>query len=330
MIADKKIIRIDASALKDAACIRRLFLNIVLGYRTKKLSNDLLYGSAFHYCVEVYDRTQDTNQALAAAIGLFNSEIDNYVIKDSAKFLDVGHLTNTCLKYFREVKTNSIFTSIEPLLKNVTLTEEKVSIPFYADAKVIVLLEGTIDGIVKIINGCPAIKDWKTTRAHDRRDFFDAFSMSVQLRTYLWMLQWIIKNKPDCELSRKLTEFPKIGCFIYAAFLTPSGAEFERSRVFMFGNEEMTEYESLLLEEVECLVGAYLCYDTTGALPLAQGMINGTCKTYNTQCKYFNACSSCVNTQEGEDKGELLKRTLDNHFIKVPYLPLTFGGNKNK
>ncbi len=330
----KKIIRVDASALKGSACLRRLFLTCVEGYRSPKESNDLLYGTCFHKCVEVFAKTGDQQVAFSEALTHWDEKIDKCEIKYNAKFLDKAHLMGTLMRYFIEAKSNDIFTRC-PYVKvgDEVLAECKISIPMYSDSNVDILLQGTVDGIFQIEGGCPCIGDWKTTRAREANDYFYGYKMSTQLRVYYYAIQWYLENMPEHPLAKAFAGAPKLGCFIYGAFLSKDGVQFQRSQVYQFTNRDMTFFEMMLKRKLGDLLEAYDKFRTSdgGVYPPADGMINNACQeVFGSYCSYYDACSSCVGLGDNTNPTQLFEAILSNRFKKQDYTPLDFGGGKEK
>lgn len=327
----KKIICIDASSLKRSSCGLRMFLATVEGWTTPKLSNDLLYGTCFHKAVEIYAKTSNAFEAMEQSLTHWDENIEGCEIKYLAKYLDREHLHSSLLRYFVAARTNDIFTRCPYITVNgQVLAEMKFSIPLYSDDEVEVLLQGTIDGIFQIEGGCPCIGDWKSTRARNPDDYFYGYKMSTQLRVYLWAAQFLIKHYPDSAMAQAFKTAPKIGAFIYGAFLTKDSVDFRRSDVYSYGKQDMERFDLLLKYEVSKLVAAYKNFKASGAYPLPDGLINNSCQeVFGSYCSYYGACSSCVGVQT-VDEVALFEAVLKNNFVKKAYRPLEFGGGEKK
>lgn len=327
----KKIICIDASSLKKSACGLRMFLTVVEGWSSREESNDLLTGTCFHKAVELFAKDDNAFAAQEEALKHWDENIENCEIKYTAKYLNRDYLAATLMQYFLHAKTNDIFTRCQYVkVGGQTLAEMKFSIPMYADEDVEVLLQGTIDGIFQIKGGCPCIGDWKTTRARDPEEYFSGYTMSTQLRVYLWAVQWLTKHYPDSAVAQVFKTAPKIGAFIYGAFLTKDSVEFKQSQIYQYGKQDMERFEKLLKFEVSKLVVAYKNFVATGIRPLPDGLINNACQeVFGSYCSYFGACSSCVDVQT-TDEVALFEAKLKNNFVKKDYRPLSFGGGEKK
>lgn len=328
----KRIIRIDASAIKDSKCFRYLWLNAVEGWAEPKLSNDIHYGSCFHMFAEQMEITNgDAAVSLAAAHELWYSKENELHVKEKKEHLNIAHLTMACHFYAKARLSDSIFTSIEYLrnpIDNSPMVEQKFSIPLYEDAELLILLQGTIDGMAKIRGGCHVIPDWKTTSAYNPDDYFAGYKLTPQLKTYYFALDYYRENYPDSPIGRVLSDSKgQMGAFIFGAFLSSTKiVEFKRSELFWFTSEVMRVYKILLMELVAKIVKQVAA--NNGALPLAEGSFNGSCVTYTGfKCKYFTACAAEV--QQGGSEA-LVQHVLSKNFAKREYLPLSFGGGDNK
>lgn len=322
----KQIVRIDASCIKESSCFRRLYLIAIEGYRERKLNNDIHYGTCFHKCAEVLELTGgDMPRAVLAAQDLWREKEATLYVKSTKKFLTLAHLTMSCQMYCQQRTTNNIFTGVDYLkVAGVPLVEQKASIPIYEDDGLLILLQGTIDGIVKIKNGCVAIADWKTTASWDVVEYFQGYKLSPQLKTYFYQLNYYRTHYRSSPIAQALGD-GQIGAFIYGAFLSAGDiVKFEKSEIFWFNKTVMEDYQHKLNLLVNKIRTAIEC----GVLPPADGSFNGSC-VGNTgyKCKFFNACAS-----EAQMNGSsaLVYHYLNSNFKKTPYTPLDFGGGSKQ
>ena len=335
--AAKKVIRVDASSLKESACRRRFVLQVYTGLSGDKIAVDMVYGSAFHKVVETYDLTQG-DETLAAKAGqdyltiAFDS--GKVLVTDKKKHLNNGHLFHASRKYFHEVKTNPIFLDNKVLtISGDIMVEKKFSLKIYEDEEYIVLAQGTIDKLAEMLKtGVIAISDWKTTGAYDADQYFTQYIMSCQLRFYQCMVKKVAARFPEREFAQKINNGRMIA-FVNGAFLSaPLGITFKRSRMFMYGNKDMEAFEVMFMEAVLQLVNDVRTLDKTGVYPMAYGIINGACQTpygpaeVGGLCKFHKVCSSMVGLDESVDGNRLFKSLLDTSFVKKEYRPLKFGG----
>lgn len=327
----KQIVRVNASALKECSCGRRFLLQVYEGYTSKHLSTDIVYGSSYHKGVEVYELTQgDEKESLKLAMEYWNTVSPGCVVKSNKSHLNETHLYLALSKYFKEAKSNEIFTSCRTLkLGNDILVEKKFSIKIYEDDDFIVLLQGTIDRLVQMLNsGAIAIADWKTTSAHKVDDYFSGYKLSPQLRVYVWAVRKLAQMYPDREYAKLINTRPAVIAFIYGAFLkSPTGVEFHRSPLYKFTKEDLLVFEDMMMMAVYKLVDDIRRLQATGKYPSPNGILNGSCiAPFGGLCKYFDACSSMVGLNEGTDGTRLFKGILESKLTKKPYTPLNFGG----
>ena len=314
MATEKTIVQIDASSLKKSHCFLRFYRQVVQGYKTRELFNDIEYGSAWHIFRQVLAETSDPDGAVKAAQDYFNQKtIDpHFIFKKSKEFLNVAHLTLTCKTYLDKFGVSKSFGNFEPLVVNgKPLVEQTFAIPFYSNEQVDILLVGTIDEIGKLDGGCYGIGDDKTTSQWDREGFLEQHSMSGQLLFYLYAIQWLGKEYPDSifnEMSKN-----RIGCFINGVFLSAKGTtEFQRSRIFFFEEERLIELEITL----EYLKNRIIYASRLGGLT-REGIYNDTCHgKFNLPCEFIGSCKApTVDARE---------KVLSNSFIQAPYEPLMF------
>jgi len=329
----KKILCVDASSLKSSTCGRKMFLTVAQGYRSRKDSNDLLYGTCFHLAAEKVAHGVQPHEALQAALDKWDADIPNCEVKYTAKYLTREHLYQCLMKFFIELRVNDIFTRC-PCIKigDTALAECKFSIPIYSDDTVDVLVQGTMDGIFQIDGGCPCIGDWKTTRAKDAEDYFYGYKMSTQLRMYTWAIRWYLENYPASPLTKAFAGAPKLGAFIYGAFLDSKNiVDFRRSQVFSFSDKDMSRFDTMLKLAVVKLVEDWKKYESTGLIPPPEGIINNACQEiYGSQCTFYHACSSCVGLSSADDEQTLFDAIIKNNFKQIDYRPLEFGGGEKK
>lgn len=328
----KTIIRINASLIKSSSCGRFLTLTH-LGYSTKGIANDMVYGSAFHKFDEVYCITKDEKQALIAGMEYFsNAEKSGEMFyKDKKKHLNGPHLFLTMSRYLAEKKSGKdILNDYTVLtLHGKVMVEQKFSLKVYEDEQYIVLLQGTIDKLAELHKGnFICIPDWKTTSSWDVEDYFIGYKQSVQLRTYVYAVLKLAAQHPDREASKKVLQRGGVlRAFILGAFLKqPQGVEFHRSEIFKFSQRDMVHYELMLNNLVKEIVYNVRQFDTTGNLPMEEGMMNGACNApFGGVCKYFGACSAVVG-MDGDNTDRTILGILNGQMEKKEYRPLQFGG----
>lgn len=325
----KTIIRLDASALKDSHCIRKLWLRTVCGYRGKGLSNNIHYGSCFHKYAEMIEQGVDKSEAMLASQAMYAGETIEYSSKN--EYLEIGHLTRTNLAYSKERTENQSFTSrdiVKSPIDGSPCVECKFSLPIYVDETHEVLMQGTIDAITKIKSGCLCIEDFKTTQNKDPAPFFKGHRMSPQFLTYTWAIKQLSLAYPDGMWAKLLANNPQVGTRIQGVFLDPKkSTSFVASEVFFFTDQELRQYETHLMPLVQRLIKKHVA-EQSGAMdmPPPEGMFNDTCKSsFGSYCPYFDMCNAYPRI--GYDASIAM---LDRHMKKVAYEPLNFGGGDKK
>lgn len=310
----KRIIKIDASSLKESACDLKFWNIVVEGYTTELVPNDMQYGTAVHKFVEVMFRSGgDFKSAVNAARTLY---IKPCIIKKNKQHLTVNHLIKTCIDLWQEFiqKDDFEYFILPDGLPAVELT---FSLKMYEDENCEIYLEGTIDKFGKIKNGCYAIGDYKTTASYDPTNYFEPYRLSPQLKTYVFALKEKARIEVDSPLA-KIVNTP-IGAFIDGIFLSSTKqSEFKRSEVIVFKEDQLEEYEYLLKKSCWNLAEMFDTYThNNGMLPIGNGKINGLCDGKWGLCKYFSVCASPDATTQ--------KQLLAKNFIKKDYQPLLFG-----
>ena len=323
MIQQKKIIRINASALKNASCLRRLWLDVIEGYKPQKNGNDIEYGQSFHKFTRALSEGKDLPSAMQEAHEHFNNT-PMYIVKSgqwSKNWLNIGHLTMTCHDFYTKIWSQPKQMGFELLRENeIPLTEKQFSIPIYSDSEYDVLLQGTIDLIGRIDGGAYVFGDYKTTTFWDKEAFFLPYKMSTQLATYTYALRYHADHYPESIIGRMLDNGRRLGCFIYGVFLSKDKpSEFIRSDVWFYPQQWLDEYEMSLQFLVKRLLNHTklvdeLYMDRIDSLPVKEGLLNGACRGEFGMCKYFNACAS------PDDRS--FDAILRGDFIRQEYKPL--------
>lgn len=314
----KTHIRLDASALKESSCSRRLVWTTVDGYREEKNSNDIEFGSAFHEFIKVMKETNGNYaEATMAAVNRYNVPM---YIKDRRKdYMTAQYLQVLCFKYWEQYVAKDQFETV--VIDGKPLVELKFSYPYYVDDEVEVSLCGTIDDVCKHRHGTYAIRDYKTTSVYKKDEYLSGYALSPQLMFYRMVVSLYAKTYPDSIFA----QINKHGfsCFIEGVFLqgATKEPEFKRSELFIYTPEQMNEFQKLVDRKVRQLVELV----KAGVVPDREGMINGACQTVYGPCKFAIACKQ----QTSVGVGHMLNR----FFIKREYNPLAFGKeheNKNK
>src|SRR6266576_2163614 len=149
---DKKIIKLDASALSQSSCLLRFKRIVLEGYTDKIPYNDTQYGSAFHKFMATM---QETNGDFARAI-IETNELFNRPCNIRKKHLTELHLNKTCIDYWQHFQQKDTFQVMQSS-DGKPLVETDFAIPYFENDKYVVMLQGTIDKHGKFQNGCYAI-----------------------------------------------------------------------------------------------------------------------------------------------------------------------------
>lgn len=312
----KIIIKIDASAFKNASCMLAFYNTVVKGYRYGINNNDVEFGSAVHLFLKLMcENGGNFGVALPRSIKYLKST--PMKIKYQKKYLDELHLMKVCTEYWEWLKINDDF---EILCKDdgKPAVEVTFSNKYYEDDDVIVYLEGTIDRIGKVRNGCYAFRDYKTTSANDVALFFTGYELSTQLMFYYINLHMYAQNNPGSFIAEMCKH--TVGAFIDAIFLNGKDKiTFESSKIFMFKKENIEIYRHMMHLKIMSLID----YVKRGVAPLPEGILTDTCsKPENSsggawRCRYFPACAAV------DDRARM--HVMNNEFITKPYEPLSHG-----
>ena len=302
-----KIIRIDASSLKNSACFLKFWRTCVEGYRSKQVNISAEFGSAVHIFIKEFTegKSFDISFAMAAKYFIERSKDPFFKIPKGKEYLTVGHLELVCQKYSRET-----FRFSPIIHKGEVLVEKNFEIPFYETEHVSIRLTGTIDILGQIQNGCYCIGDYKTTSSWQQDVYLQEFESSLQLPFYLLAIQTMAQKYPE-SIFADMTQKP-IGCFIYGIFLHKEKiAEFKQSDVWFFEEWRISQLRDKVMKLAMDI--AYLIEKEQEPLP--DGLTTETCSgKYGHACEFLGACL--------RPKASAL--VLQNNFVKHDYNPLNF------
>lgn len=301
-------ININASSLRDSACLLSWYRHIVEGYVEPTFTSKVIYGIAVHKFLDTMYQTGDMKMARDAGLSSFRQE---KVSDDKAPHMDdQNHFIWTCLDVWNNYAVCDGEYKIIQKPDGKPATEVTFSILFYEDDVIRVNLCGTIDKIGKIVNGCWAIGDWKTTGTWNKDAYLDGYAMSSQLRFYVLSLKLMHRFFPDSQLGQIGGE--RVGAFIDGIFLKPKPIELvvKRSDVFQFKDEDLASFEKSLVKRIVQLSQAI--HD--GTVSLKEGILTNTCERKYYKCPFYTVCSA-TNPQ-------LAQMLLKKHFIQRPYDPL--------
>lgn len=314
----KRILRLDASALAKSSCLLRLKYIVIDGWRNNLLYNDTVYGLAGHKFLATMALTNsDIATSVREAKLVFNQP---KIIRRKKEHLTENHFIKTCFDYWEHLsKTDEASLIISPDSK-LPLVEQKFSIVAYEDDTLIIEIVGTLDKLVKYgKQGQVCIGDYKFTSSWNQAEYFPQHRLAPQLKTYRWMLYKFAEVSSADSFLRELTKYP-VGMFIDGIFLkSAKETEFHRSEVWTPKQAEIEEFDASLQAMITKL--AYLYHEKWSR---RDGMINGSCSnSYGSTsasgalCQFYTVCSACDTVAA--------QHVLKNNFIQKEYDPLAFG-----
>lgn len=314
---NKLIVMLDASALKESSCIKRLFYNTVIGYRHKLNDNVIEFGVAFHLF-----RAIIREKGLAGYGEALNVAKEYYTktpmyIKYQKDYLTHEFLWHVCMTYFTKYQNDPV----KPLvIQDHTLIELPFAFPYYVDDQIEIIMCGTIDEIGKKSNGINCVIDAKTSGLWNTDEYFKSYKLSAQMLFYRWAIKMYATAFPD-SWARALDE-NDLGCMIDGIFYAGEDRnkiQLLRSEVMIFKKKQIEEFAVLVQQKVNQLIVVVYDWLRENTVPLREGMLNGSCQTVYGPCKYFNACSAI-------DK-ETEEVVLEQNYKKSFYNPLNFRGD---
>lgn len=310
------------------------------GYREKRLSCNLVYGIAVHAFLDQMFKTGGHYPTARKEAEEIFTRLDGIPNKKSAWLSDVKHMITTCFNVWNTyVMEDSTFEILQCKVKcpkckgegsfideeNTTTcskcngnkvidgpaSEITFSIPFFEDSIIKVNLCGTIDTVGKIINGCYAIRDWKTTSAWDNKGYFQQYELSRQLRMYRLACKIMSERYPDSIMGQ--IGATKMGAFIDGIFLKSNANDTvcARSDVYQYSDEDIKSFEHLLVDKIKQLSFAI----SSNYLP-KEGILNGSCEGKFSKCSFWNVCKS---------NDTVAKVLLNRDFIRKPFDPLAYN-----
>ena len=312
----KKIILLNASALRISSCKRRLHYVVIDGYKKARNSISIEFGSAFHLIPKHVYQDNDYAKGLSAAQVYFKDS--NYEPDSKKKYLNDFMLSKVGFDWYTsELHKNDSFEVLRDT-DGKALVEVQFAIPYYAGENVEVILCGTIDKIVvhrqsKLI--CEG--DFKTTTSWDENEYLRGWVLNTQRYFYNIALRKMIEQSSPSSI---LHEFKgkDVGSFIDGIFVKTSGeTSCKRSEVMVFNDRQRLDYEALLTDLCRWFDGKY---DMPGlehnSPPLREGLLNDSCSEnkYGSKCDFFDVCA-CNDSVASE-------HVLRRNFVQKPYDPL--------
>lgn len=305
----KRIIRINASALKKSACMLHYHYMAIDGYR--KPINDVAieFGSAIHVFTRTMFETEgNIGLAMHAAKDYFEKTPQE--LNPKKKYLTSTHLFKILPALWTWYQDQGDF-DVLMTLDNKPAVEITFSNKYYEDDNFIVYLEGTLDMLGKFKGqyGSYAIGDWKSTSSWDWVEYLNSYRLSTQLMYYLFNLKLHAKETPDSMLAEIASK--PVGMFVNAIFLNGEAKTgFERSEIFYPSEFDLAEFERMLKEFITDLI----YYLTMSIIPPRQGLLNGACYGTFGKCQFYNVCAQ----PDDIARAHILR----NNYIQTEYLPL--------
>lgn len=314
---NKPIIFLDASALKESDCLRRLIFITHYGFNkfgpNKFLNYKTGYGSAFHKALEYWyklpieDRTMEQRIIAMELAVKYYDPFSAYVDPNrKGEFRTMQHLTQSLTGYF------NLYNPQQDHIKPIGgMLETKFTLPWYNGDKFELVLTGTIDLIASFF-GQEIFVDHKTTSAWGTpKDYFNEYRMSVQMMFYSWIIEKLIGRRLPCMINGVFLKKPTAKA---SAF---DGANFERSDLITFTDSQMEQFNVWVLNRIKQVIDwLEFYYDNPQVEHFMKPSPNyAACNGKFGLCGYFNICACPPELQDS------VLRTMD----RVPYSPLLFG-----
>lgn len=304
-------ILIDASSLKHTVCFLKFWRTVIEGYSPKVNSIQIEFGSAVHQFRKVF--RVGGLPAIAESVNAARDYLKNTVYSISNKkklyLTDESYLVNVCQAYASKYAVDNLTTISDP----VPLVEKKFALPYKTIGDYRFILTGTWDEIATLKGGLNCIVDAKTSSRWDHEEYLREYYLSGQMAFYTLVAKLYAKRFPSSFMGKIASG--DLGIIIDAIFLNGKDSiEFMRSHVFIFKQDTLDEYQTMLNEVIERTAiqlaecGTYTCRD---------GLLNGACFPYGQKCHFFNVCIAPDN--------RCREVTLERDFVKKTYNPLKFG-----
>lgn len=311
---------IDASALSDSACFRRLWMTIFHGLKPKSgREYKMEYGNALHIFAEhYYKRDMSTKEAAALAANYFQPYAENVPL-DMFEFRTETNLLKTCLAYKQAFpKTSEI--DFKPLTDELTgkpLVEYKFAIPIWSGEYFELILCGTMDLICAYGGYEAVIVDHKTTGKKNKIEFFRQFDLTPQTMLYSLCGKEILKTEyfPPVLINAWFLKKPTQKAEKEKVF---DGVSFERSSMFEYTQEQMSEFKLWLDKKFEKIIMYLEGYNPSSKTFSPDPMEDydySVCHNGYTTCEFFDVCSIAKKFRQG---------IMDTDYKKRTYEPLKF------
>jgi hypothetical protein len=302
-------LHLSSTALGSLPCKLKLWRQVHLGLREKRMAARAVYGIAVHKFIDKMYKTANPALAVTEAKKAFAlPKIDD---AKSPHFSDEGHMITTCFNLWTGfIQTDGAFEVLQ--LNGVALTEQTFSFKIYEDDFLTVYFEGTLDKLGKFKGGVYAIGDWKTTSSWDPVNYFIQYELSRQLRSYRFAT--ILESRIGTDSPLGMIGASKCGVFVDAIFLKPERNEMtvKRSSIIVYTDEQMRVFEVMLLSACKELSESVQRNDHL----LPEGTLNGACEGKWGKCAYWNLCKT---------PPEVSKILQERDFDIVPWNPQDYN-----
>lgn len=266
----KNKIYLDASALGEASCIKRLYLRVVRGYRHPDSSDAADFGNCVHKYMAHITVTGNKEAATLKALQEFDKLIGQLPSwRNKAKLIDI------CMNYPHD----NFFTQFP-----TPIVEKYFEVPVYETENNTYYLCGTMDNISQLPSGETVIRDYKTTSSWNKVEYLADYRLSTQIHVYQTICNILADLHPDKWAFLADAQFIIDGIFIGKS----KPAEYCRSEAFpAISRERSTE----LLNYVRSL-----CTRLEGQI-VAEGIYNGACssgwfKGVKGKCSFSPVCGT--------------------------------------
>lgn len=268
-------IYLDASALGEGGCIKRLHLRTVRGYRHPDSSDAADFGNCVHKYQRCFTETGNKQLAILEAMKHFDATIGSLPSwRNKIKLMDV------CANYPHD----GYFTQFDP-----PICEKYFEVPIYQSEKFKYWVCGTMDNVAKLPSQQVVIRDFKTTASWNKNEYLADYRLSVQKHIYQAMCNIIAGLYPEEWGHLKDAAFVIDGIFLSKS----KPAEYQRSEVFPpITTECMEQLLNYIIQQCKRLEGTII----------PEGKFNGACssgwfKGVKGKCSYSPICGADIDEE---------------------------------
>lgn len=215
----------DQSSLMTAVCPQKYKYSKIDGWRSKYDSEAAAFGTFAHECFEYYDTATLHGGVTEGVEAAFNHALENgeFLNELQTSQYHLPCLLRAIVWYGEQFKNDMFTTAVDNNGKPLIEVRFEVPIPGREDRR----FSGRIDKIIQ--DGDEFILvDRKFTKKQLNRYYFDQYSPSIQLSSYVWAL----RNVLQLPVSKAMIEAHQIGVTL---------ARCER-RIFPIPEDRATEF----------------------------------------------------------------------------------------